>query len=158
LTGVASVQAVLLPCTWPVFLGVFQVEVPSCFVLLVLASRVRFDTPFGFTVATQLAFVPLVFAMPVTLVLFAVVLALVTARTPELLAGKIRASRMLLTVGNAWFAIGPVAVFVLAGISPGEAGPLLLVAALAAQFLVDFTVSAARNWIARGRRPEYPAA
>jgi putative nucleotidyltransferase with HDIG domain len=120
-----------------------------CFALLVLATRVRFDTPFGFTVATQLAFVPLVFAMPVTLVPFAVVLALVTARMPELLTGKVRASRMLLMVGNAWFAIGPVAVFVFADMSPSTAGPLLLVAALAAQFLVDFTVSAARNWIAR---------
>lgn len=120
-----------------------------CFVLLVMATRVRFDTPFGFTVATQLAFVPLVFAMPVTLVPFAVVLALVTARTPELVTGKVRPSRMLLTVGNAWFAIGPVAVFALAGVDPISAGPALLLAALLAQFLVDFGVSALRNWIAR---------
>jgi putative nucleotidyltransferase with HDIG domain len=120
-----------------------------CCVLLVLATRVRFDTPFGFTVATQLAFVPLVFAMPVTLVPLAVVAALVTARTPELLAGKVKPSRLLLMVGNSWFAIGPVTVFVLAGIAPTDAGPLLLIAALAAQFSVDFTVSAARNWIAR---------
>lgn len=29
-----------------------------CLLVLAVASRVRFDTPFGFTVATQLAFVP----------------------------------------------------------------------------------------------------
>jgi putative nucleotidyltransferase with HDIG domain len=120
-----------------------------CFGLLVLATRVRFDTPFGFTVATQIAFVPLVFAMPVALVPFAVVVALVTARTPELVTKKVRPSRMLLMVGNAWFAVGPVAVFVLADTAPTDAGPPLLLAALAAQFLVDFTISAARNWIAR---------
>jgi putative nucleotidyltransferase with HDIG domain len=121
-----------------------------CFVLLVLATRVRFDTPFGFTVGTQLAFVPLLFVVPVTLVPFAVVAALVMARTPELIAGKTKPSRLLLMVGNSWFAIGPVAVFVLAGVAPINAGPMLLFAALIAQFLVDFTISASRNWIARG--------
>src|ERR1700727_2881797 len=36
-----------------------------CLAVLVVASNVRFDTPFGYTVATQLAFVPMVFAVPV---------------------------------------------------------------------------------------------
>ncbi|MGO9901166.1 MAG: hypothetical protein ACLP0J_16065, partial [Solirubrobacteraceae bacterium] len=39
-----------------------------CVVVLAVATRVRFDMPFGFTVPTQLAFVPLLFAMPVVLV------------------------------------------------------------------------------------------
>jgi putative nucleotidyltransferase with HDIG domain len=121
-----------------------------CLALLVLASRVRFDTPFGVTVGTQLAFVPLVFAMPVTLVPFAVVAALMLARLPAVFAGKIRGGRLLLMVGNSWFAIGPVAVFVAAGVAPRDAGPLLLLAALAAQFLVDFCIFALRSWIARG--------
>jgi putative nucleotidyltransferase with HDIG domain len=121
-----------------------------CFVLLVLATRVWFYTPFGMTVGTQLAFVPLVFAMPVTLVPFAVVVALVIGRTPEVVAGRIRPSRLLLMVGNSWFAIGPVAVFALAAVEPRSAGAVLLVAALAAQFVVDFAISALRNWFARG--------
>ncbi len=120
-----------------------------CFVLLVLATRVRFDTPFGITVGTQLAFVPLVFAMPVTLVPFAVVAALVIARLPEVLSGAVPPSRLLLAVGNAWFAIGPVAVFVAARVEPQNAAPWLLLAALMAQFLVDFTVFTLRSWIAR---------
>jgi hypothetical protein len=33
-------------------------------IVLAIASRVRFEVVFGFTVPTQLAFVPLVFAMP----------------------------------------------------------------------------------------------
>src|ERR1700759_795207 len=39
-----------------------------CTGVLALAALVRFETPFGFTVPTQLAFVPLVFSMPVSLV------------------------------------------------------------------------------------------
>ena len=35
-----------------------------CTAVLALSALVRFDTPFGFTVPIQLAFVPLVFAMP----------------------------------------------------------------------------------------------
>jgi putative nucleotidyltransferase with HDIG domain len=124
-----------------------------CFVLLVLATRVRFDTPFGITVGTQLAFVPLVFALPVTLVPLTVVAALVISRLPEVMSGKVRPSRLLLMIGNSWFAIGPVLVFVAAGVAPREAGSWLLLVALAAQFLVDFSVSALRNWMARGVDP-----
>ena len=36
-----------------------------CVVLLIVSMRVRIDTPFGYTVPTQLAFVPLLFALPV---------------------------------------------------------------------------------------------
>src|SRR5579862_5163252 len=82
-----------------------------CLVLMVVATMVRFDTPFGFTVATQLAFVPLLFAMPVSLVPIAVVLALALVRLRDVASGKIRPIRLLKTPGNAWFAIGPVAVF-----------------------------------------------
>jgi putative nucleotidyltransferase with HDIG domain len=121
-----------------------------CFVLLVLATRVWFYTPFGMTVGTQLAFVPLVFALPVTLVPFAVVLALAIGRIPEVITGKVRPSRLLLVVGNSWFAIGPVALFALAAVDPKGAGPLVLLAALVAEFVIDFGISAMRNWLARG--------
>ena len=115
-----------------------------CFVVLVLATRVRFDTPFGFTVATQLAFVPLLFAMPVVLVPLAVALGLATAPLPEVLRRKQPPERLLFSLGNAWFAIGPVAVFVLTDTAPHDAGAALLLAALAAQFAVDFGVSVVR--------------
>jgi putative nucleotidyltransferase with HDIG domain len=121
-----------------------------CLVVLVVATRVRFDTSLGFTTATQLGFVPLLFAMPVTLVPIAVVFALAMARLPDVLAGQVQPSRLLLTVGNSWFAIGPVAVFVLADTQPGNAGPVLLIIALAAQFSVDFAASTLRFWLGRG--------
>jgi putative nucleotidyltransferase with HDIG domain len=117
-----------------------------CLVVMVLATRVRLDTPFGFTVATQLAFVPLLFAIPIAVVPIAVVAALVMARLPDVCAGKVRPSRLLLSVGNSWFAIGAVAVFALAGTPPDRSGLPLLILALAAQFIVDFAVSAVRFW------------
>src|SRR5689334_5513169 len=120
-----------------------------CVVLMALATLVRFDTPFGFTVATQLAFVPLLFAVPVGMVPVAVLVALALSRVVEIAAGKARPSRLLLVVGNAWFSIGPAAVFVIAGTQPSDAAPLLLTAALLAQFLVDFAASTVRQWMLR---------
>jgi putative nucleotidyltransferase with HDIG domain len=116
-----------------------------CVVLLAISTRVEFDLPWGFTVATQLAFVPLLFSMPVTLVPFAVVVALMLATLPELIGDDdFQRSRLVLRLGNAWFAIGPVAVFVIAGTSPQNASGWLLIAALVAQFAVDLAASAVR--------------
>ena len=120
-----------------------------CLGLMVAATLVRFDTPLGFTVATQLAFVPLLFALPLALVAPAVVLALALARLPDVWAGRIRWGRLAQVVGNSWFAIGPVAVFAIAQTEPQHAGVGLLVIALAAQFTVDFAASTVRLWIAR---------
>jgi putative nucleotidyltransferase with HDIG domain len=123
-----------------------------CVGLVALATRVEFDTPFGFTVATQLAFVPLIFAVPPALVPIAVVAGLVLASLPELRDGSMRPPRLIKRIGNAWFAIGPVAVFVLAHTSPIHADGWLLLAALAAQFAGDLVVSWLRFAISLGAR------
>jgi putative nucleotidyltransferase with HDIG domain len=115
-----------------------------CAALLAIATRVRFDTPFGFTVATQLAFVPLIFAMPVALVPIAVVLALTLAAMPEVLRKQKPPGRLFKQIGNSWFALGPVAVFALSHTQPRSADGWLLLAALAAQFVVDFAASGIR--------------
>jgi HD-GYP domain-containing protein (c-di-GMP phosphodiesterase class II) len=115
-----------------------------CWLVMVLATRVRFDTPFGFTVATQLAFVPLLFAMPATAAPVAVAVALVAARLPELLRGLHPQIRLVKEIGNSWFVIGPVAVFSLAHVPAAAAAPALLLAALLAQFAVDFAASTVR--------------
>ena len=121
-----------------------------CFLVMVIATRVRFDTPYGYTVATQLAFVPLLFALPGALVPLAVVAAMMLARVPELISGGHPPSRLIKEVNNSWFAIGPVAVFALAHVAPADAGPFLLIAALAAQFGVDFAASTLRFALERG--------
>jgi putative nucleotidyltransferase with HDIG domain len=121
-----------------------------CLAVLVVASNVRFDTPFGFTVATQLAFVPMLFAVPVAVGPIAAFVAVAASGLFRVLAGKLRPGRLLLSLGNSWFAIGPAAVFAVAGTEPRDAGPLLLVAALGAQFTVDFAVSGLRFWFDSG--------
>jgi putative nucleotidyltransferase with HDIG domain len=117
--------------------------------VLVLATRVRFYTPFGFTVATQLAFVPVLVAVPAALVPLAVVLGLVAADLPDVIGGRMRPSRLVLELGNSWFCIGPCAVLAITGQDLTHAGPGLLVAALLAQFAGDFLASAGRNWLER---------
>jgi putative nucleotidyltransferase with HDIG domain len=119
-------------------------------IVLAIASRVRFEVVFGFTVPTQLAFVPLVFAMPVAMTPVAVVVALAAGRIPEVLAGRAHPSRLVHTVGNSWFAIGPAALFTWTGTGPVDAGAALLVAALCAQFAGDFCASVVRDLIATG--------
>jgi putative nucleotidyltransferase with HDIG domain len=121
-----------------------------CLAVLVIASNVRFDTPFGYTVATQLAFVPMLFAVPVAVAPIAAFVAVAVSGVFRVLAGKSSASRLLLTLGNSWFAIGPAAVFAITGVEPRDAGPLLLIAALGAQFGVDFAVSGLRFWFDSG--------
>jgi putative nucleotidyltransferase with HDIG domain len=121
-----------------------------CMLVLFVATLVRFDTPFGFTVPIQLAFVPLLFAMPVTLVPVAVVITLTLVRLPKVVSGEMRSSRLVQTAGNSWFALGPVAVFAIANVEPRHAGPALLIGALAAQFAVDFAVSFIRFAVPAG--------
>jgi HD-GYP domain-containing protein (c-di-GMP phosphodiesterase class II) len=118
--------------------------------VLVLATRVQFDTPFGFTVPTQLGFVPLLFSAPVALVPVAVLVALVIARLNDVLAREVPPDRLLQTLGNSWFAIGPTMVFALADVEPRHAAVDLLLLALATQFVVDFGISSLRDVIARG--------
>src|SRR5947208_518949 len=83
---------------WPIALGFFAavagiwllrppqgfavLTAAMCVLVMALASRVRFDTPFGFRAATQLAFVPLLFALPVAVVPIAVLVAFVLAPLP----------------------------------------------------------------------------
>lgn len=121
-----------------------------CTLVLALAALVRFETPFGFTVPTQLAFVPLLFSMPTALVPLATFLALALSRIPEVVRREVPASRLLTTAGNARFAIGPAAVFAIAGVPPGRAGAPLLLVALGAQFLVDSAGSYLSDAIGRG--------
>jgi putative nucleotidyltransferase with HDIG domain len=121
-----------------------------CVVVLVLATLVRFDTPFGGARATQLGLVPLLFVVPLAIVPVAVALVLAISTLPAVRAGELRPARLLHIPGNAWFVIGPVAVFALAGTQPREAGAALLLAALGAQFVADFGVSSARILTLRG--------
>jgi putative nucleotidyltransferase with HDIG domain len=59
-------------------------------------------------------------------------------------------SRLLQSAGNARFAVGPCVVFAVYGVSPAHAGAVVLLDALAAQFVFDFIGSCLSDGIGRG--------
>jgi HD-GYP domain-containing protein (c-di-GMP phosphodiesterase class II) len=129
--------------------GIRWEQALSCMVVIVLAMRVQFQTPFGFTVATQLAFVPLVFVLPPALVGPAVVAAFVVSHLPDTIRGRMSWMKLLQGPGNSCFALGPAWVLALAGPAV-HAAPWVLLAAFAAQLATDFVGSALYLTLARG--------
>jgi HD-GYP domain-containing protein (c-di-GMP phosphodiesterase class II) len=131
--------------------GTPVLELAGATLAFAVAARVEFDVPGGVAVPTQLAFVPLLFIAPATLVPLLVALAWVLARTPDLLAGRLPVSRLWVALGNAWFALGPALVLIAAGAHDGgDAGVGLVVVALLAQFVTDVAASALREAALRG--------
>ena len=129
--------------------GVRWEQALSCMVVIVLAMRVQFQTPFGFTVATQLAFVPLVFVLPPALVAPAVVAAFTVSHLPDAIRGRLPWGKLLQGPGNSCFALGPAWVLALAG-PAAHAAPWVLLAAFFAQLATDFAGSALYLTLARG--------
>jgi putative nucleotidyltransferase with HDIG domain len=143
IAAVAALIAIEPPQT------VALLPVVVCLVVMALAMTVVFDTPLGFTVPTQLAFVPLMFAIPTALLPVAVACAFVLAELPAVLRGTSRPSRLLPQISNAWFSIGPAALFVIVDVEPRQAGAMILIAAILAQFLVDFATATFRFTLGR---------
>ena len=127
-------------------------------VLLVLAAallgRLEFEIGSGFTVPTQLVFVAMLFVLPPAIVPLAVAAGLALDRVPDVIAGRRHPQRLLTVLGDAWFALGPAIVFVVADIRvPSLADWPIYLMALIAQFAGDFACSATREWRSRGVRP-----
>jgi putative nucleotidyltransferase with HDIG domain len=122
---------------------------PTIILLYVLgvaaAGHVRFDIGAGFTVPTQVVFVPMLFAIPVALVPPLVALALALGMLPGILDGRLSPSRLLAVPGNSWFALGPAAVLLAAHVHGPEGALWALTLALLAQFACDFVANALRE-------------
>ena len=117
---------------------------------LAAGGHVRIDVGSGFTVPTQVVFVPLLFAVPVALAPLLVALALALGMLPAVLARRVAPSRLLSVPANSWFAVGPALVLLLAGEPRPDAAPAVLVLALLAQFGGDFAASALRERLCGG--------
>jgi putative nucleotidyltransferase with HDIG domain len=113
-------------------------------------GEVRFDIGAGFTVPTQALFVPMLFAVPVSLVPLLVALSLALGMAPAIAARSVPLSRILTVPGNSWFAVGPSLVLVLAHDLRPDARWGVLALALAAQFTCDFTANAVRERLCSG--------
>jgi putative nucleotidyltransferase with HDIG domain len=92
------------------------------------------------------------FCVPPALLPVAAVIAIVLGRTPAVLRGTLRPSRLLLAVPNAWFAVGPAFVLTAATGAGARVDPSWapLVGVFAAQLVVDFVAFCAREALLHG--------
>ena len=141
------VIALALPFGHPFEVGPAVIAIAS----LAVASRVRFPVHEGFTVPVVLVFVPILFLVPLPLVAPLTAVGLALGALPDVLRGRVPPVRLLFAGANSWFSIGPVAVLGIAGVTdaPG-APPLVLIAALGAQFATDLGASSLRERIVQG--------
>jgi putative nucleotidyltransferase with HDIG domain len=119
-----------------------------------VASRVRFAIGYGFTVPTQLVFVPMLFLVPTSLVPLLVAAGSALGSLPDYLTRRSHPSRVLHPIGDAWHSVGPALVLALAGVAePDLADWSLLLTALVAQLAVDDATSTLREWLGLGVSP-----
>ena len=120
-----------------------------------LASRIRFSDGAGYTVPTQLVFVPMLFVLPTPAVPLFVAAGTVIGNLPEYLTGRTHLDRAVLSIGDSWYAVPPALLLTLAGAQTFAAGqwPVYL-AALGVQFAGDFVAAVARDWIGMGVSPQ----
>jgi diguanylate cyclase (GGDEF)-like protein len=118
-------------------------------VVYALVGRVEFPVGAGHVVPTQLILVPMLVMLPPAAVPIAVACGLVSGSTLSWALGRIPARRVLSAVPDAWHAIGPAAVLLLAGSPRIGFGALpLLAAAFTAGCLLDLGSALARMRVA----------
>ena len=115
-----------------------------------LGSRVRFEVSSCHTDASQLALVPALLLLPPAVVPVIAVLGYLLGEAPEYIRGKKHPERVVVSIANSWYAIGPAAVVALAGGINGSTDWPILAAALGAQFALDFAWNAPREWYELG--------
>jgi HD-GYP domain-containing protein (c-di-GMP phosphodiesterase class II) len=144
--GFALACALLVLAAPPRDIAIDSAGALLCALALAIAVRVQFVVGPGYTVPTQLAFIPLAFAVPPALLAPAVASVFAAAHFADVLRGRLPLGRVALVPGNTWFAIGPAAVLAAAG-SPAaaDATVLLLVTMVAAQVVIDATMSGVRD-------------
>ena len=119
-----------------------------------LASRIKFEVGTGYTDCSQLLFVPMLFFLPTAAVPLFVAAGSVLAQLPDVVGRTRHPQRVLLALGDSWYAIGPTLVLVLAGAQVANVSdwPVYL-GALGAQFACDFTANAGREWFELDQPP-----
>jgi diguanylate cyclase (GGDEF)-like protein len=114
-----------------------------------VVARIEFPVGAGYVVPTQLILVPMLLLLPPAVVPVAVGIGLVLAATTDWSLGRVPPRRVLSAVPDAWHAIGPALVLVLAGSPFIDFDQLpLLVAAFAAGCIVDLACSLVRMRVA----------
>jgi diguanylate cyclase (GGDEF)-like protein/PAS domain S-box-containing protein len=117
-------------------------------------ARIELQLEEGHTRPVVLAVVPMLLLLPPATVPLLVAAAHVLPRLPRVLAGRAPPWRLLMLLGDCWFALPPALLVALWGDPAGPAQAALLIACAAtAQVAIDFVVSALRLWAAIGLDP-----
>jgi HD-GYP domain-containing protein (c-di-GMP phosphodiesterase class II) len=149
---VATALAVLL-------LPASQRQPDALVVLLLVAAygisfRLDFEVGTGSAVPTQLVLVPMLFVVPLAWVPALAAAGILLGGAIDFVRKEVHLGRAFLPLVNGWYVFGPVAVLSAAGEAPPALASVpLYVAALAAQFAVDYTSSAAHEHITLEVRP-----
>jgi diguanylate cyclase (GGDEF)-like protein len=131
---------------------------PATAALLVLAlalvSRIEFEIGTGSVVPTQLVLVPMLLLLPAPVVPICVAAGYMLGGVVDHAQGRRHLQRLAVLLGSCWHAVGPALLLSLfAGPTSGWSRWPLYLGALAAQFALDFTSSAGREWLAFGISP-----
>jgi len=123
-------------------------------VAFLVAARVHFPVAAGWTRPTQIAFVPMLFLLPVTFVPFVVMGCLLLDMTPQIVRGRLSLTRPLTLIADSAYSLGPVLVLALSGEQrfTWEHWPLYVLA-FAAQVTFDIGFYAGRSWFAERTLP-----
>lgn len=118
------------------------------------ATQVVFEVGPGLTVPTELFLVPMLFILPPGQVPLLVIASILLGGAIRNLRRGTHVARTLVKLGNAWYAVGPAAVLLAAGPRlPSWSDWPIYLAALGAQFALDFASGSVREWIAFGLAP-----
>jgi diguanylate cyclase (GGDEF)-like protein/PAS domain S-box-containing protein len=120
-------------------------------VICALTVRVEFDVGEGCTRPVQLVLAALLVLLPVGAVPVVVAAGHVLAQSADVARGRIARRRLLMAIADSWFCLGPALVIAAAGLPEGwGTGVAVVAGAVAAQFALDFVISAVRVRVGAG--------
>ncbi|HEX6701396.1 MAG TPA: HD-GYP domain-containing protein [Gaiellaceae bacterium] len=154
LGGAFLVTAIALAVLLPAHVHPSIFEVLALTVAYALLARVEFEVGPGASPPTQLVFVPMLFTIPLGLVPLCVACGIALRTAPDWRRARVQLERLPLQLVSSWHAVGPVALLAVAGQLPfaWSRWPVYI-AALGAQFALDYGSAATRQWLALGVRP-----
>jgi putative nucleotidyltransferase with HDIG domain len=152
--GAFLVVALALVAFLPSDRATSPLEVAAFVLAYALVARVEFEVGPGIAVPTQLVLVPMLFALPLAVVPLCVACGLAVRSLLSAPTLRVQVERLPLQLVSSWHAVGPVVVLAAAGDEPfaWRRWPVY-VAAIAAQFGLDYSSAALRQWLALGVRP-----
>jgi len=117
-----------------------------------LLVRIKFEVGEGHTNPLVLGFVPMLLLLPPATVPLVFAAAQLAARLPDVVRGRVAARRMILMLGDSWFAVAPALVVAALGAHPAA---LVIALAVTAQMAADAAISSLRFYASVGVIPPW---